>query len=382
MSILDLPRNRGAPLAPGIYRELVALLFTNLVPVLTMSVAYVSVCVLIASRRGDILLDVLVGCGTAAAVGRFAVVLAFRRRGSTLRSDEDAWRWERRYACGSFAFAILLGLTGLRIVGTMDPDAEMLITCVLFGYATGVICRLAVRPWICLPSLLLGAIPIIVGLLDLGGVDQTLLAGLCGLFLLGSLNTVGHLHRVTVGHLTAERTEADRARRDPLTGLPNRLSVFEHLTEALAGGAALAVHFIDLDRFKDANDRCGHAAGDALLRAAADRLSACLRPGDIAARLGGDEFLVVQMGVAHETEAEMLARRLVRSIQPPFTVGEHRIAIGASVGVALSRRDPAGVDALVARADAALYAVKMRGRNGFALAGEAEPVRFEADVAT
>ena len=156
--------------------------------------------------------------------------------------------------------------------------------------------------------------------------------------------------------------------------------MLEHLAAALEDGATLAVHFLDLDRFKEANDRCGHAGGDTLLRAVADRLSACLRPGDVAARLGGDEFLVVQRDVTHETEAEMMARRLVRCIQPPFTIGGHEIVIGASVGVALAPRDALRVDDLVAQADTALYAAKMRGRDGFTLYSAAEADRLKVGV--
>ena len=116
-----------------------------------MSIAYVSVCLLIASRRGDVVLDGLVGCGTAVVIVRLAIVVVFQRRGASLKSDRQARRWERRYACASYAFAILLGLTGLRIVGMRDPVAEMLFSGVLFGYATGVICRLG-GPTLDLPA--------------------------------------------------------------------------------------------------------------------------------------------------------------------------------------------------------------------------------------
>lgn len=100
----------------------------------------------------------------------------------------------------------------------------------------------------------------------------------------------------------------------------------------------------------------------------------------MAARLGGDEFLVVQVDVVHETQADMLARRIVRCIQPPFAIGEHQITIGTSVGVAVSTGDGCHVPDIIARADEALYLAKMGGRNGFALyvTPEHAPANFAA----
>ena len=236
------------------------------------------------------------------------------------------------------------------------------------------------RPQIAVPSLLLACLPVITEISLQGGLDQIALSGLLAIFMLGSIDTLRHLYRESVNQLTAERVEADRARSDPLTGLPNRLAVTEHLAAMLDEGARVAVHFLDLDRFKEANDGHGHAAGDALLCAVGERLSACLKAGDMAARLGGDEFLVVQVGVVHETQAEMLARRVVRCIQPPFAIGEHQITIGTSVGVAVSIGDGCHVPEIMARADEALYLAKMGGRNGFALyvTPEHAPVKVAA----
>jgi diguanylate cyclase (GGDEF)-like protein/PAS domain S-box-containing protein len=153
------------------------------------------------------------------------------------------------------------------------------------------------------------------------------------------------------------------ARSDSLTGLANRVEFREQLNQALAsgGGDPVAVLFIDLDRFKAVNDSLGHPVGDQLLRAAAQRLGVCVRQGDLVARLGGDEFAIVQVR-ADATAARSLADRLVRAISQPFEIDEHRVQVGASVGVVLSPDDGNDPDDLLKKADLALYAAKAAGR--------------------
>lgn len=163
--------------------------------------------------------------------------------------------------------------------------------------------------------------------------------------------------------LTAVLTE--RAVRDPLTGLANRALFEERLRGALSrdarAGGATAVLFLDLDNFKDVNDRYGHAVGDAVLRGVADRLTGAVRPADTVARLGGDEFVVLVEG-ASESGLEALVDRLTTGLQAPITVLGVTLDVGVSVGRALvhgGAADPAG---LVSQADAAMYVVKRRAR--------------------
>ena len=167
------------------------------------------------------------------------------------------------------------------------------------------------------------------------------------------------------------------ARHDLLTGLPNRLSFVEHVTRGLtdiarSGGAGrgLAVLCLDLDRFKIVNDTLGHGVGDGLLRAAAGRMRECVRKGDLVARLGGDEFAIVQDvasqdGVGQPAAATMLAQRIIAALSAPFEIEQHQIVIGVSVGVALTHDGAATPDALLTRADLALYRAKAGDRGGF-----------------
>ncbi len=158
------------------------------------------------------------------------------------------------------------------------------------------------------------------------------------------------------------------ARHDALTGLPNRLQLREHMDRALARvrrGGSVAVLCLDLDRFKVVNDALGHPAGDALLCAVADRLRMCVRETDLVVRLGGDEFAVVQESAKQPAEASALAHRLIDVISAPFEIEGQPVVIGTSVGIALSEDGLSTPDALLKRADLALYEAKGGGRGTF-----------------
>lgn len=152
------------------------------------------------------------------------------------------------------------------------------------------------------------------------------------------------------------------AEHDSLTGLANRLLFTRRLSHALAEGGMVALHLIDLDDFKEVNDSLGHAAGDALLLAAASRMRACLRPADLLARLGGDEFAVVQTGLAAPAEADATAARLLRALGAPYAIEGMTLRAGASIGIAIGPADGVDGPALLQRADIALYRAKAGGR--------------------
>jgi diguanylate cyclase (GGDEF)-like protein/PAS domain S-box-containing protein len=129
------------------------------------------------------------------------------------------------------------------------------------------------------------------------------------------------------------------AHHDALTGLANRTQLVEKLQNALAalqlGGGSIAVHFIDLDRFKRVNDTLGHDGGDFLLKTVAERLRSVTRIDDMVARLGGDEFVVVQTGFNGRDQAGDFASRLVSAVKAPMKLGEQVTIATVSVGVAL-----------------------------------------------
>jgi diguanylate cyclase (GGDEF)-like protein len=171
---------------------------------------------------------------------------------------------------------------------------------------------------------------------------------------------------------TKEKQRGDRrirflAHHDALTGLANRARLIERLDEALATlpvrGGAFAVHFIDIDSFKEINDSLGHDGGDFVLKTVAERLLAATRPGDVVARLGGDEFVVIQSQLAGKDEAEEFAGCLAAALTVPVQFNENAIVSTVSVGVALAPADGNNPERLLKSADLALYKCKADGRN-------------------
>jgi diguanylate cyclase (GGDEF)-like protein len=169
----------------------------------------------------------------------------------------------------------------------------------------------------------------------------------------------------------AELLLAHQALHDALTGLPNRLLLLDRLTFALAQSArsdsSVAIFFLDLDGFKEVNDRLGHLAGDALLRGVAGRLLAWVRPGDTVSRFGGDEFTVLVREVAGREEAVEIAERLTEAVREPLAVEGEDVSLTPSVGIALASgiRKP---EELLGRADAAMYSAKRRGDTNYEIA--------------
>ncbi|MBW4481289.1 MAG: diguanylate cyclase [Tildeniella torsiva UHER 1998/13D] len=156
---------------------------------------------------------------------------------------------------------------------------------------------------------------------------------------------------------------------DQLTGLPNRASLDTYLPRALAQAARqstqVAVAFLDLDRFKAINDTLGHSVGDQLLRQVAQRLAHCLRQEDLLVRWGGDEFVLV---LSRLTAIESVVRtcdRILESLQPDFSVEDHRLPMTISLGIALFPQHGSDPSTLLRHADRALYKAKHNGRNTY-----------------
>jgi diguanylate cyclase (GGDEF)-like protein len=162
------------------------------------------------------------------------------------------------------------------------------------------------------------------------------------------------------------------AHHDALTGLPNRGLMEDRLRQALEharrNAQNLAVLFLDIDHFKSINDRFGHAVGDRLLEAAADRLSACVRASDTVARVGGDEFTVLLPDIARLEDVETVCAKILADLRVPFVLGDVQVDVTASIGAGLFPGDGEDAGSLVRAADAAMYAAKEGGRNAYRLA--------------
>lgn len=161
-----------------------------------------------------------------------------------------------------------------------------------------------------------------------------------------------------------------QALHDPLTGLPNRALFQDRAQHALARRArrasSVAIVLADLDDFRTVNDGLGHAVGDRLLQAVGQRLQAQLRAGDTVARLGGDEFAILLEDVAID-DATLAADRTLATLRAPIRVGDHKLTLGASIGVAVAASRAETADELIRHADAAMYLAKQRGRGQVAV---------------
>jgi diguanylate cyclase (GGDEF)-like protein/PAS domain S-box-containing protein len=166
--------------------------------------------------------------------------------------------------------------------------------------------------------------------------------------------------------LAAEEKLNQLAHFDALTGLPNRVMLYDRLQQALLvaqrGARLLGVYFLDLDRFKQINDTHGHEVGDQVLRAVAERLRAAVRPSDTVARLSGDEFVLLAPGLRTAEDAEFLAQKLLEAFAQPLDLPGLSINQRPSIGVTLYPLDDSDVDGLLRHADHAMYQAKQAGR--------------------
>jgi diguanylate cyclase (GGDEF)-like protein len=157
------------------------------------------------------------------------------------------------------------------------------------------------------------------------------------------------------------------ANHDALTSLPNRnnfqAELAKGLNTALDNGQVSTLHFIDLDFFKEINDRHGHDFGDEVLRAVAGRLKQTLREGDVVARLGGDEFVIAQFGFTKNEQIHAATGRITRVFKEPIKIRNSDVTLTASIGTAVSPQHGQNVEQLIKSADTAVYVVKARGRN-------------------
>lgn len=366
---------KAAPLPLPVYRDFVEMLFGMRLPIVGMGLVFAAIAALVVWEWQDPVFAALSAGSVIITAARLATLSAYHR--AEPPSDAvELRRWERRYAIGAYAIALLLGLLNVRAFAYDYPLLHLITISLVFGFGAGVVSRISVRPAICVGTLLLATAPTAIAIVvhafvtpekplhtELYVTEAFLIVMITGL----SLQTVSYLYRTAVQHHTAEHDLALLAKSDALTGLPNRLQLRERFQDAsiaaARGGSRLAMHFIDLDGFKPVNDVHGHPAGDAVLEEVAQRLKAAARATDTVARLGGDEFVILQTDVAHEGEAEMLARRVIKRLSAPYDFEGASISISASVGIATTPEVEPDLALMLACADGALYRSKQGGKS-------------------
>ena len=165
---------------------------------------------------------------------------------------------------------------------------------------------------------------------------------------------------------------ASLALHDPLTGLPNRRLLMDRLSLAIVHADrnkhAMAVMYLDLDKFKQINDTLGHAAGDILLCMVAVRLLASVRKEDTVARLGGDEFVIALWELSPADGVDKLASKVIHALSQPYSIEDHSVNITVSAGISVYPMHGEDAETLMKRADQALYAAKRAGKNDYLIA--------------
>ncbi|QWG22110.1 GGDEF domain-containing protein [Bradyrhizobium sediminis] len=368
-SAIKFGRQAG-PVPDAVYSEIIATLYGTLVPIVFAGVAQALVGMITARETGDIVTAALAAIGVMVAAVRTFDVLAYRRRiGEAPSVDRaEAVKWEWRYASGSVVTALIVGLAAARGLMLDDAICSVMAIGVAFGFGAGVVARLSLRPAVAIADLLATGLPVIIVTLTVPDLRHFGLGVLLAIYLGCSLEMVRLSYKSTISQITLKQQFEQLARLDPMTGVFNRSVLDTELVEIVAGReTGVAVHAIDLDHFKAANDRFGHPVGDALLKQVAERLKSIAQPGDLIVRMGGDEFILVQKYIPSREDAEGMARRIFESVCAPYRVGGHEIVIGASIGVALSPDDGQSVEALLVSSDAALYQAK-ENRGGYVFA--------------
>ena len=345
-----------------VYRELVDALADNVVPMAILCATMAAAGTYVWSIRPDPLTTAASLLCTATTFVKIVTILHHRHHRAAYRDAAlDRVRWhEFVHFVTTVAVCLSIGLFSVAVYALPYPVLHLLPIAITFGYSGGLIARASVRPHIAGIAILCLIVPNMLAQM-LSGEHHLFIALILMVFAAAGLQSVAFVYD-TARRAVMLRLELEQlARRDPLTGLLNRLALREAF-EALASGVRqpVVVHAFDLDGFKGVNDRFGHLAGDRLLALLAARIQSSIRDDTIAARIGGDEFVMVQLG--DEAAAWCLARRIHDQLTRPCDVGQAEpVSVGLSLGYAVGQLPDVSLEALIQQADARSYAVKRAG---------------------
>lgn len=368
-----LSQIRGDDIEDRVFGEMVQLMYGSakaiVFSVTMLMVAAIYCCV----RTGDTLFAVLtVAAGLAGAL-RIANSYVFLSRARLQESRARLHAWQVRYAVGACLYSAAFGCLMFRSAVLADVPTFAWCYGLGCGYAAGLVGYVAMRPSIArLQSFIVMALGAL-GCLATGDIMFQMMAVTLMLGWTAILNNI-HVQYRGVREMLESRMELDRiGRTDLLTGLWNRRHFEERFGPMVAAAAGDAVLLaIDLDHFKPINDTHGHETGDEVLREVARRLVAMAPQGQLMARTGGDEFSLLLTGPESE-DAVAVAAALVAALEGPIVIARGSVHVGASVGIAKVQAEDR-YESAARRADTALYAAKVAGRNTVRVFDRAELV--------
>ena len=362
-NLLRGPRRQAADiikdrLPEATYVELVQSLFGFTMPAMIMTICFAGTGAYVLTRGGDRILQLLFVLGLAASAVRLATLFGNRARVRAPGLGAHVARSiERRFGYAYIAFAAAFGAFSAWAYLTVDTDVRMLLVALIYGYGAGVAMTVALRPWISIAAILIAIVPTIVVSLFQPGAAHWGTGMLTILFLAGGVLSMLQRYRDTAAQISLRRLMETLARQDDLTGLPNRLVLrerFEQLAARSDGSELIAVHCVDINQLEPVNEMYGHRAGDALLKAVAQRLRRVVRGDNLVIHLNGDDFVVIQPNMAEAAEAETLAHQIVATLDKSYVVAGEDIIITANIGYTIDMQQGAELDRLLLGAERAL----------------------------
>ena len=282
--------------------------------------------------------------------------------------------WGLAYELGAWGYAALLGtLAFATLLLTHDASLHILSVCLVAAYSGGIAGRNAGRVHIAIGQTCFALLPTCLGLTISGGLGYWVLATMLFLMIFAMAEITRTTHRIVVEALQGKHEKSQLANKferlarfDSLTGVENRMAMQMRLRELFdnrqSDQDAMAVFWMDLDRFKEINDSLGHIIGDQLLCGVAERLSSALDGRGHVARFGGDEFILI-CPRADRDIAEQIASDVMLEFGHDFEVAGYRLSVTASMGIAVAPEDGRDSEELLQHADMALYQAKHDGRN-------------------
>jgi diguanylate cyclase (GGDEF)-like protein len=352
--------------------EMTQMAFRGLLPTLSLTTVGITIALgVIVSRGKSHTLVAIVAAMMVACIFRVCVACLFNAQAVRTLTPAKALSWEIAY--GAATLLLCAFLAAATMYNFRSADLVGMVWCMLgsFAFCSGLAFRRPLNLWITQLCACAVVAPLTLCLMVWAPPELRATAILSAFYLYLFCRSASAKFTMAVDQLRTRHQLVQLTEKDDLTGLANRRRFLSDLEDGCRRAQPFAILQIDLDRFKAVNDRHGHAAGDALLRAVSDRLRRVVRDSDTVARLGGDEFAVIQAAPATKESARTLAQRINQELAAPFHIDGLTLRISSSIGIRLASEGEMNPDALTSSADEALYEVKRAGRNSFAFAGRA-----------